>query len=443
MQLRLSFSESPYHTTTDNEERLQQLLTLDFNFHGQNSTYASHALHAFPAKFPPQLPAQFIQALTEPGERVLDPMMGSGTTLLEAQIAGRQPFGCDIDPLAARITQSKLSTPNLQKCADWAERVIAQAQQRMQNLSALQTGLEASFDAKSLEFIYYWFDDQTRLELFALKQEIDQISDDALRRFFMIIFSAIIITKSGGVSRALDLAHTRPHRSQEKTRRPVFAEFRKRIKQTLRSWTVPANALPGLLARGNAQAIPLPNNSIDLIVTSPPYASNAIDYMRANKFSLVWMGYSISELSKLRSTYIGGEAAQKTYLSHLPPYTAQIVQALTEKDARKGRTLARYYNEMQQALREMYRVLKPDKCAIVVVGTSIIREIDVETPRCLAEIGQQVGLRCVGIAERQLDRDKRMMPARFGKEPRSQIEQRMHSEHILGFIKPERPNDAY
>lgn len=443
MQLKLLFSTSPHPIAFNSEEQLQQLLSMDLDFHGQNSTYSSHALHAFPAKFPPQLPALFIEALTQPGERVLDPMMGSGTTLLEAQMAHRQPLGFDIDPLAARIAQAKLLTPNLQQTIEWTERIIEQAQQRMQDSPALQSAFEAAFDAESLDFLYYWFHDQTRLELFAIKQEITCISDANLRRFFMVVFSSIIITKSGGVSKALDLAHTRPHRNQEKTRRPVFAEFRKRVKQTLRAWTAQPDALPGLLARGNARALPLPNNSIDLIITSPPYASNAIDYMRANKFSLVWMGYPISKLSKLRSTYIGSEATQKTLLENLPFHTTQIVQALAQKDQKKSRSLARYYNEMQHVLSEMYRVLKPGKCAIVVVGTSIIRDMDVETPRCLAEIGQLAGLHCAGIAERKLDRDKRMMPARFGKAPHSQIEQRMHSEHILGFIKPEVSHVTY
>ena len=57
-------------------------------------------------------------------------------------------------------------------------------------------------------------------------------------------------------------------------------------------------AIPGIL--------PLADGSVDLIVTSPPYA-NAIDYMRAHKFSLVWLGQPIANLSHLRGKYIGAE----------------------------------------------------------------------------------------------------------------------------------------
>jgi DNA modification methylase len=70
-------------------ERLSDLLSSDLDFHGKNSAYASHNFHAFPAKFPPQLPRKFIEGLTEPGDVVLDPMMGSGTTIVEVFLPGR------------------------------------------------------------------------------------------------------------------------------------------------------------------------------------------------------------------------------------------------------------------------------------------------------------------------------------------------------------------
>jgi DNA modification methylase len=84
-------------------ERLATLLNGELNFHGENSGYASHDLHAFAAKFPPQLPRVFIRGLTTPGDTVLDPMMGSGTIVVEALLEGRQDVGLGIDPLAPNV----------------------------------------------------------------------------------------------------------------------------------------------------------------------------------------------------------------------------------------------------------------------------------------------------------------------------------------------------
>jgi hypothetical protein len=71
------------------------------------------------------------------------------------------------------------------------------------------------------------------------------------------------------------------------------------------------------------------------------------------------------------------------------------------------------------------------------VGTSTMRGLDTETQTCLGEIGESLGFDLVDIAVRRLDRDKRMMPARRGAKPNSQIEERMHEEYVIGLCKPE------
>jgi len=115
-----------------------------------------------------------------------------------------------------------------------------------------------------------------------------------------------------------------------------------------------------------------------------------------------------------------------------------MISSLAQIDPKKARALHRYYSEMTRCLAEMVRVLKPGKAAIIVVGSSTMRGIDTKTDVCLGEIGKQVGFELTGIAARKLDRDKRMMPARrvHSLNP-SQIEERMHEEYVIGFLKPE------
>ena len=177
------------------------------------------------------------------------------------------------------------------------------------------------------------------------------------------------------------------------------------------------------------------NEVIDLIVTSPPYA-NAIDYMRAHKFPLVWLGASVVNLTELRATYIGSEKINGAQYAVLPDKTESIIQELEKHDREKVSHLQKYFTEMQAVLVEMYRVLRKDSPAIVVVGPSIMRGIDVQTHHCLAEIAQETGFDAIGVVQRSLDRNKRMMPARFGKKTDSMIEQRMHEEYVIGLLKP-------
>jgi hypothetical protein len=86
-------------------------------------------------------------------------------------------------------------------------------------------------------------------------------------------------------------------------------------------------------------------------------------------------------------------------------------------------------------LSEALRALKPGKAAIIVVGSSVMKGIDTQTQDCLGEIGESVGFKLAGIATRILDRDRRMMPARFGGQRSTQIEERMHEEYVIAFYK--------
>lgn len=419
-------------------DKLMALLEGELNFHGENSGYASHDLHAFAAKFPPQLPRAFIRGLTLPGERVLDPMMGSGTTIVEALIEGRKGIGLDLDPLALQLSRVKTMPVATDDLRQAGAEVISAANKLVSNGKTIERNLVERFDERTRDFIDYWFLPATQRELMALVLAIGNVREPVIRRFLELTFSSVIVTKSGGVSLARDLAHSRPHRV-DKTPKNALNQFALRLRKNLASIAeLKSNGVTATPLAGDARIMPFANGVIDLVVTSPPYA-NAIDYMRAHKFSLVWLGKSVEELSELRSEYIGSErVGDKSALQvELPRRAGIVIQQLAQLDAKKAVILHKYFAEMQSVLAEAYRVLRPDSVAVVVVGTSTMRGMDVQTHSCLADIGASVGFEVVGVSQRALDRNKRMMPARFGKKTDSTIEQRMHEEYVIGFYKSE------
>lgn len=446
-------------------DRLVFLLSQDLNFNNNNNgNHGAHTFHSFPAKFPPELPRICIQELTNTGEIVLDPMSGSGTTIVEAFLAGRYGIGFDIDPLALLISQVKVAQFDKQEVKQVSNKILIQATDNLRSRrSELRENLQTRWDKKTEEFIDYWFAPETQLELLALITEIEKLPNSPLKSFFKLIFSAIIITKSGGVSFALDLAHTRPHRAKivkskhgkilldecsphdsprkikilTKTLRSPIDDFGRRLQQNLENIVeLTFKGKTPSIEYGNAQALPLDDASVDLIVTSPPYASNAIDYMRAHKFSLVWMGYPIDQLSQKRKQYIGGESITGVELEDLPLDVTTIVKEVTQANKKKGNALRRYYSEMTRTLREMFRVLKPGKAAMVVVGNSILSGKDIHIQHCLADIGTHLGFDVPKIGVRELDRNRRMLPVGFHVDSASIIQQRMHEEYIIGFYKP-------
>lgn len=442
--------------------RLVSLLSQDLSFHGQDSGYASHNFHSFPAKFPPQLPRKFILGLTSPGEIVLDPMLGSGTTIVEAFLSGRCGIGTDIDPLALLVSKVKVTSLDANEAARLGKKALEQAELAVeQKSSRLEAKLE-SRSAKTREFINYWFAKETQIELQALIDAIQQIENHAVRIFLKLTFSSTIITKAS-VSFAFDLAHTRPHRAKivyskagqvilgqdriedptdrekllTKTLKSPLREFDKRLHQNIQGLREASfGEIRPHVVFGNAEALPLDENSVDLIVTSPPYAANAIDYMRAHKFSLVWMGYPIDALGDKRKEYIGGEAITGVDYEELPEEAKDMVDAIAKIDEKKGRVLHRYYSETTRLLREMKRVLKPGKAAIVVVGDSTMRGKNTQTGYCVADIGRSIGFEVPKIGFRDLDRNRRMMPTEFQPSSDSQIQRRIHDEYVIGFYNP-------
>ncbi|MCG8346636.1 MAG: site-specific DNA-methyltransferase [Chloroflexales bacterium] len=450
-QLRLfAFDGSPFpssdmlkdaHQSLSKRERLSTLLEGELDFHGENSQYASHDLHSFAAKFPPQLPRAFIRGLTNPDDIVLDPMMGSGTTVVEALIEGRLGIGLDIDPLALRLCRVKTTPMNVDDLREIGYKVISKAQILLSSAEILDQELTKRFDERTKKFIDYWFLPDTQRELVALVLAIQDVNDALIKQFLELTFSSIIITKSGGVSCARDLAHSRPHIDSAKVPKNAIEQFSLRLRKNLKSIAqLKLNGHPARVEAGDARAMPFGDESIGLIITSPPYA-NAIDYMRAHKFSLVWLGESIVDLSDLRAEYIGSERVSKFQYGALPEKPEHIIHQLAERDKAKAGILRKYFIEIRSVLAEMQRVLRPNSAAVIVVGTSIMRSIDVQTHSCLADIADRLGFDVVGIAKRNLDRNKRMMPARFGKKSDSMIEQRMHEEYVIGLLKPESPRE--
>ena len=426
------------------KDEISELLAGDLAFlTPAREAHPLHALHPFAARFPYGLARYFIDALTEPGETVLDPMCGSGVTLLEGWTAGRSVVGVDLDPLARRQSAARITALDPQA-------VRAAGEVALQRAAGLYAGIgqpadplasvRGNMDEATKKFLDYWFLPDTQEELAALTLAIRAEPDPDLRNLLQVVFSSTIVTKSGGVSRARDLAHTRPHRVADKTPRRPMRLFQTLVHRAAAAYATvdPATVGDSSVVAGDSRQLPLGSQCADLIVTSPPYA-NALDYMRAHKFSLAWLGDDINRLSRLRSRYIGAEL-QAAPIGHqqLSPVVASVINRLADVDPARARVLARYFSDMTAAIGEMARALRPGAAAVIVVGPSTMRGIWVPTHDCLADIAGYAGLDVVAVAPRRIARDRRMMPARNGSDPldATGIQRRMHTEYIIGAVKP-------
>ena len=418
-------------------------VNLDFSPSGY--LYATHPLHAFAARCPPPLADWAISRYSQPGEVVLDPMAGSGTTLVEASLLGRRGHGVEIDPLARRIASAKATPVDLGRL----ERAISRAE----SLLLHQTHELDDGWRPELPNLDKWFHPRVASQLAALRQVIRRVEADgdgaaAVPDLLWVVFSSLIVARTS-VANARDLVHSRHHYQPRGDPPDVRLRFLARARQ---AWAMMADYRRRLAAAGvehlaprvelgDARALPLADGSVDLVFTSPPYCS-ALDYTRAHVFAVAWMadvlGVSVEQYRALGRAYVGSERAP---LAEAPeggappplgrPRVDELVRGLAA-DRKRAWVVHRYFRDMERVLAECARVVRPGGRVVLVVCPSNIRRVPVPTHELFVELAEHLPARPTGrleveaLHQRTLHDRRRVMPyleTAFG--------MRMRTEYVL------------
>lgn len=392
-------------------------------------------IHPFPARMAPDIVLKAIDGI-QGSVRLLDPMTGSGTVLAIARSAGHRVVGVDSDPLAVLLARVWTKTVDSGAVHDKAVDVLQRAKNLFRTIS-VGDAYPRAVDAETRKFIRYWFDEYARRQLAALAVAISRVHDSAIRDVLWCGFSRLIITKQAGASLAMDLSHSRPHKVF--TRAPVkpFGKFIAAVQTVVSNCPQVSRGKVGPRARvmnGDARRLRISTNSIDLVVTSPPYL-NAIDYLRCSKFTLVWMGYTIGELRKIRSDNVGAES------SLADAETARWVQGIIVRlrlrpriQRREQRLLGRYIWDMNLAIGETARVLRHGGRAIYVVGDSTVRGTFIRNSQIVHSLAKRHGLSIVRRRSRRLRPNRRYLPPPLSTQ-KNTLDIRMRREVIMEFRK--------
>lgn len=328
---------------TQDEERLRRKLayfkivkgkyTDYFHIIQRNRTrsvnqYLTHWIYPYKGKFHPQMIRALLNIIgLDQGDTVLDPFIGSGTIAVEAQLLGINCIGIDISPLC--VLQSKVKTesvdvlPDIIKCKD---EIIRRMEPSLFNP-----------ENRTLDEAITLIPDE-KVQNFYKMAKLVAISDQARRgRDFLKAFSKNLDVMISSVS--------------------DYQQVTKKLGLRLGKVDVKI---------ADSRALPLGSESIEGIITSPPY-SIALDYVANDAHALKDLGYSLSEL---REEFIGVRG--------------------------KGQTKIHLYNQdMRKSLEEMYRVLKPKKFAVIVIGNATYLGQEVKTVQFTIGYAQKTGFKLV------------------------------------------------
>ncbi|MCS1384399.1 DNA methyltransferase [Lysinibacillus sphaericus] len=339
-----------------------------------DTTYLTHGLHSYPAKYIPQLPEAVIMEHTNERNTVLDPFCGSGTTLLEASLKGRKSIGVDSNPIAALVSKVK-TTPLNHKEIDRLYEII----DYIKNVQEVEEKA-----IPNVPNINHWFQQNMVKELSWLKDFISHENSTNLKDFLRVIFSSIIVSVSNQES------DTR-YAAKEKNLPDGYAlkRFVTKLKTSIKS-------IEELSTIENVKRNPpkifnldsrevnsdhIPDNSVDLVVTSPPYA-NSYDYYLYHKLRMSWLGYDFVEVKEAE------------------------IGSRNEHSSRK-QPVQSYIDKMIPVMKNVARVLKPNKLAYFFIGDSIISGEYINMKDVYIELGKQSGLKFVDSTSYSMEKVSR------------------------------------
>jgi hypothetical protein len=380
-------------------------------------------VHPFPARMAPELA---LERLPDTRAHVLDQMMGSGTIPVLAGVEGHVATGFDLDPLALLIAQT------------WGRRLdgdgyLAAANAVAEEAAAAGAADVAIEDVETRAFVDRWFDITAQGRLAALAAAIER-QPSGLRAPLWCAFSRLIITKDSGASLARDVSHSRPHKVRDITDFNPVTRFVGSAREVVRRHATLGKARPAAkdldLGRADARALPLEDDSVDMVMTSPPYLV-AIDYLRGHRMSLVWMGHTLPDLRELRGTVIGSERSRASADDDHEELIARVLGPGASK--RAAGVLRRYVLDLASVMSETVRVLRARGTATFVVADATLFGTPVAVSEIVDDLARDAGLDLTERLERELPADRRYLPPPVGKDTGG-LSRRMRHEVLLGYV---------
>lgn len=373
---------------------LKALKEVDWDFSDAKTNHVTHGVHPYPAKFIPQIPYRLIQELSNPGDTIGDIFCGSGTTLVEAVMLGRNAVGIDANPLACLITRTKTAVMTAAQAAVLQDisskaRALAESLGRDGKNSASN---RFTSDAWRPQFdkLTFWFPEHVIEELAEIRCWCDGLSDDVTRDVASTAFSSIVVAVSRQDS---DTRYVR----REKNIRPgdTLKRFARALDQSIRqALDFSTLAQPDCSCRvvqGNlldAPAIP----PLDLMVCSPPYP-NAYSYHLYHMTRMLWLGM---DQPKFKREEIG---SHRKYSSK----------------GKNAATVETFKAEFTQILVWLSQHLKPGGYACFVVGDSTLRGQRVNNADLISDAGKVTGFAEAARLSRNMQSTKKAFNPAIGK----------------------------
>lgn len=372
----------------------------------------THYIHQYPAKLIKHIPIFFLNSNilnSKKGGIVLDPFCGSGTVLLEALISENNAIGCDANPIARLIAQVKTTPIDPTKLEKYVFNITKRAKQFRK------------IDKRNVVNVDHWFPVATQEKLSKIHRAICEVENLDERNLLLVTFSNIIKKVSYADPNLSVPVKIKPEKYSNESYRlkleakikevenaDVFSIFTNELKkniQRIKSINDENFKNKAAIVSKDARKVTshiesdelYPPNSVDFILTSPPY-SGAQKYIRSSSLNLGWLNYcEDSSLRDYEKQNIGREHySKKEYEECITlgiPSIDKILEEIWHLNPLRSHINGNYLLEMESALIEMYRVLKPGCFCTIIIGNNEVCGLNFESHKYLSALALRIGFK--------------------------------------------------
>lgn len=364
----------------DKRERLEF-----WDFRKLNTKEFTHGIHPYPGMMIPQVARELIKLYGKNSKSILDPFVGSGSTLVEAFLTDniQTLYGFEINPLAILIAKVKTQEINLKEVKKYSR----QLNQKYKTLK------DEIIDFKNIDF---WFKKNIIKELSKIRKFIFSISNEPVRDFFLVTFSETVRKVSNQKKREFKLVKMKPE--QLKKQNPnvlnVFNQFlEKNIKAILEFKDHIGDHSKDIniyMHNSTKKEFSIKKNSVDLLVTSPPYGDSrtTVAYGQFSRLNSQWIGFDNDVIMNVDKECLGGKASKGLLGAKdlKSPTLQESIQHIAFIDEKRAREVLSFYIDFDKCINEINRIMKKGSYLCFVVGNRTVKKHKLKTDVIISEL---------------------------------------------------------
>ncbi|MBF0458948.1 MAG: site-specific DNA-methyltransferase [Nitrospirae bacterium] len=355
----MNYAVEQDNLTNDNFIRDESL-----DFGGIRAGEGVNSIHAYPAMFHSRLVRQLIGRYSSEGDYILDPFMGSGVSAVESAVMGRKFIGFDINPLAVLIAKVRTTPIKKDILIDTLANINGQYYDIMPTPPVFPN-------------INFWFTQERIMSISKIITSVDSIENEDVQRFYKITLSETIRAVSQTKPNEFKLVR-RKKPCQLDTITLFTTNSYKNINSLDDYYKLNKVAHTPDIQWLNTltEAIPLEDNSISLLITSPPYGDSqtTVAYGQFSRLSLQWLNLPYDSDKKS----LGCKPVAIN--SGVPSPTLYITLSVVSKqDLNRAMHVFAFYYDMFQCLKKIISKIKIGGHIVFVVGNRTVKGTQLPT----------------------------------------------------------------